>query len=260
MSAPVADRAVIPRWNEQNPTARLLAWVSGGKDSFCVLKLACETIGPARIVPVYRYLVEGVRCVETPIKAQLAMLGIEHPLVRVPGLDTLELLRTGTYTHAQSVSAKPHRKVKFADIEALARKRTGCVWTASGEKQIDTVMRRLWLRPYDGMDLQGRRLYPVHLWSQHHVRALCATARAPLAPNFGSEITSGLNFTVLDEVKQRYPDDYARIIHAFPFAEALRQRDAIYGKRPRSLAQKRRADEVSNRRRGAAKPDGDQAG
>jgi hypothetical protein len=238
------DQSVCHRWNEAHPTERLMVWVSGGKDAFCVLKLAVDALGPARVVPVYRYLVEGMRCVETPIRAQLARLGVEHPLVLVPGLDAVELLRTGTYNPPQSVALKPHRKVKFTDIEKLARKRTGCLWTAGGEKQADTVMRRCWLRPFHGIDEAGKRLYPVHLWSHHQVRALCQTMRVSLAPNFGAEVTSGLGFDVLDELKARYPDDYARLLHAFPFAEAVRVRDRVYGKRPRSHAQLRKLQAI----------------
>jgi len=251
------DQSVLPRWNEKRPNEKLIVWTSGGKDSFCCLKLAADVIGPGRIVPVYRYLVEGVRCVETPIKAQLSMLGIKHPLVLIPGLDALELLRTGTYTTTQAVDGvKLHRKVKFADIERLTRKRTGVTWTAGGEKQCDTVMRRCWLRPYNGIDVGGKRIYPVHLWTQHQVRGLCSTCHAPLAPNFGNEVTSGLNFTVLDEVKKRYPDDYERILHAFPFAEALRQRDRLYGRRPRSHAQRRKWLELEQLRQADKVSDG----
>ena len=240
------DRGVVARWAAEHPTENLLVWCSGGKDSFCVLKLAVDAVGPGRIVPVYRYLVEGVRCVETPILAQLARLGIKHPLVKVPGADTLEMMRLGVYTKHQAIGK---RQVKFADIERLARKRTGCTWTASGEKQNDSHMRRLWLRTRapEGIDPVSFRLYPVHNWTQHAVRALCTLHRVPLAPNFGNELVSGLSFQVLDEVKRRYPDDHAKIIAAFPFAEALAFRDRTYGKRPRSVAQLRRQNAVSER-------------
>lgn len=239
---PPLDRDVLQRWAADHKDERLLVWTSGGKDSFCCLKLAVDALGPAHVVPVYRYLVEGLRSVEVPIRAQLRMLSIPHPLVMVPGADTLEMMRMGVYTKNQAIGA---RKVKYTDIERLAKKRTGCTWCASGEKQNDTAMRRLWLRDFGGIDVKSCRLYPVHAWTQQQVRTLCTAMRAPLAPTFGSEITSGLSFNVLDQVKERYPDDYQRIISAFPFAEALRQRDKLYGRRPRSIAQKR-ALEVSD--------------
>lgn len=267
---PQIQATVIKRWSELYPGERLLVWVSGGKDAFVCLKLAVDAIGPDRVVPVHRYLVEGIRCVETPIRAQLAMLGIRHPLVLVPGLDTLASMMRGTYCKVEVASPKgPPRQVKFTDIEALARRRTGVTWTAGGEKEIDTVMRRLWLRQLDdGIDHAQKRLFPVRLWSHHHVRAFCLMHRAPLSPNFGGEISSGLGFEVLDQVKARYPDDYARIIAAFPFAEALLERDKIYGKRPRTPAQKRaleaaasgRPDQVPDGRRRARQPRRDQAG
>jgi hypothetical protein len=254
MAPPVFDAHVLTRWAALYPDEPLLVWTSGGKDSFCCLKLACAAVGPARVFPVYRYLVEGVRCVETPIKAQLYALRIPNPLVSVPGLDTLEMLRMGVYTTAQAVRpGKVRAAVKFRDVERLARKRTGCTWTVSGEKQVDSVMRRLWLRRLtDGVDVNKQKLFPVHQWSQKMVRVFCQTAKAPLAPNFGGEITSGLSFRVLDQVRARYPDDYARILHAFPFAEALAFRDRTYGERPRSLHQLEQ-----QRQRALEVPDGD---
>lgn len=251
------DRTVIASWAADHPTENLLVWASGGKDSFCCLKLAVDVLGPGRVVPVFRYLVEGVRCVETPIRAQLRQLGITHPLVSVPGVDTLEMLRQGVYTKHQAIGA---RQVKYVDVERLAKKRTGCDWCASGEKMVDTPMRRLWLREFGGIDTKGQRLYPVHDWTQGEVRSLCTTHRAPLAPTFGAEVTSGLSFQVLDQVKVRYPDDYARIVQAFPFCEALAFRDRTYGARPRSIAQLRRqrerADQVPDGGSAAATPPG----
>lgn len=250
------DRTVITRWAATHPEEPLLVWASGGKDSFCCLQLAAAALGPGRVVPVFRYLVEGLRCVETPLRAQLRQLGIAHPLVCVPGVDTLELMRAGVYTKHQAIG---HRQVKYRDVEALAKKRTGCGWCASGEKMVDTPMRRLWLREFDGIDDKSQRLYPVHDWRQGEVRSLCTAHRAPLAPTFGSHVTSGLSFQVLDEIKARYPDDHRRIIEAFPFCEALAFRDRTYGRRPRSIAQ-RRALEVSERHGGAPTAQSDQAG
>jgi hypothetical protein len=251
------DRSVLQRWAEAHPGEKLLIWTSGGKDSFCCLSLAVAAIGTDRIVPVYRYLVEGVRCVETPIYAQLARLGITHPLVKVPGADTLEMMRQGVYTTHEAVGK---RQVKFIDIERLAKKRTGCRWTASGEKLVDSQMRRLWLRTRapDGIDGVSMRTYPVHQWSQAQVRALCTLHRVPLAPNFGNELVSGLSFRVLDEVKKRYPADHAKIVAAFPFCEALAFRDRVYGERPRSHAQLR-AQQVSEGGSAADSAERDQA-
>lgn len=235
------DLSVLRRWSEAHPDAPVIVWTSGGKDSFCCLKLAVDALGVDRVHPVYRYFVDGLRCVEAPIRAQLVKLGIPHPLVKVPGADTLEMMRTGVYTKHQAIGA---RKVKYADIERLARKRTGALWCVSGEKQNDSSMRRLWLRTRapDGVDDKTHRIYPLHGWTQAEARSMCTLYRVPVAPNFGSTITSGLSLNVLDEVRRRYPRDYDRIVQAFPFAEALRQRDQLYGKRPRSIAQKRKQD------------------
>jgi phosphoadenosine phosphosulfate reductase len=269
MATSPLDYSVFRRWNAEHPTERVIVWTSGGKDSFAVLALAARELGPDRIVPVFRYLVKGMRCVETPIRAQLRLLKIEHPLVEIPSMDALEYLRNGTYTTPQV--AKKTRKVKFADVENLARKKTGAVWTAGGEKKQDTVHRQLWLRPFEGIDQRGRRLYPVHNWTHKQVRALVQSMRAPLCPSFGGENTTGLGFHVLEELKAKYPDDYERFIRAFPLAEARRLRDRIYGAPPRSAAEARaqarraagaseRPDALPDGGGGDDPPDADQAG
>jgi hypothetical protein len=246
VTKPIIDHTVVRRWNAQHPDEKVLVWVSGGKDAFVVLSLCVEALGPERVVPVYRYLVEGIRCVEVPIRAQLRMLGVTHPLVLVPAVHTLQMLQDGIFNKPQAIGdfTKRRHRITHKDIERLARKRAGCVWAASGEKQRDHVMRLLWLRTAapEGICDKSHRIFPVHLWNQHHVRSYCTLRQAPLAPNFGGDITSGFGFSVLEEVKVRYPDDYARVIAAFPFAEALLARDKLYGRRPRSLGQKKDLD------------------
>lgn len=243
MAKPTIDHTVVGRWARAYPGERLLVWVSGGKDAFVTLSLAVDAIGPDRVVPVYRYLVKGIRCVESPLRAQLHMLGVTHPLVMVPAVHTLQMLQGGIFNPPQAIGdlTKKPRRITHQDIEKLARKKAGCFWAASGEKMIDHVMRRLWLRTAapDGIAIKSGRIFPVMNWSQHQVRSYCTMKGAPLAPNFGGEITSGFGLSVLDEVKVRYPDDYKRVIEAFPFVEATIVRDKLYGKRPRSLGQKR---------------------
>jgi 3'-phosphoadenosine 5'-phosphosulfate sulfotransferase (PAPS reductase)/FAD synthetase len=237
----VRDLSVFSRWSAQHPRDPLLVWVSGGKDSIAVLKLATEAIGPARIVPCFRFFVEGLRCVETPIRAQLAHFGVRHPLVTVPEVNTLELLRTGTFTPWQTKVGT--RKVKFRDVEALAKKRTGCAWTASGEKQVDSLQRRFLLRPFEGINPKEQRLYPVWDWTHREVRSLVGLLGVPLAPSFQAADKadmSGVSLNVLPQIKERFPHDYAKIIDAFPLAEAILERDRLFGSRGRTI-------EVSNR-------------
>jgi len=219
---------VLAEWGERHPGERLLVWASGGRDSAAVLALAVDALGPERVVPVFRYLVEGLRCVELPIRAQLARLGIRARLVTVPGFDALNLLRNGEYTWWQCSGAE--RKVQWRDVYEHALRKTGCAWSASGEKKADSLMRRMRLTN-GGVHEKQRKLYPVWDWSHARVAALVRTRKLPLAPTFGRESQGGvgLKAEVLRELKERYPEDYARVEAAFPFCGAVVARQEMFG-------------------------------
>lgn len=207
---------------------RFLVALSGGKDSLVSLDLAVKAIGADRVQAFFQYLVPGLRCEEAPIDYAARRYGI--PITKVPHWELGRMVKYAVL-RPHIAGTQGWRETKLADVEALVRQRTGCDWIVYGHRADESPERRGMLKACDGVDIARRRVYPVRWWKGRDSYAYLRHHHIPVPSMFGGARNAGVELTAecLAFLKEHHPDDYAKILEFFPFAEAVLVRAQMYG-------------------------------
>ena len=117
--------------------------------------------------------------------------------------------------------------VTVSDVEACAKVDSGTDWCGWGFKKIDSLQRRGWLTkdwPKGRNEAKGQ-FTVIGDWSNTDVKNYLAARRLPI-PGISGQRTTGIN--LLPEnmlfLRTNWPNDYRRVLRAFPGAAAQADR------------------------------------
>lgn len=197
--------------------------LSGGKDSLAALSLARPFF--KRLVCRHLYIVRGLRFIERHLERIVRQFDVELDFKPDPTL--ANYLNDGLFTPPRWNSVKTF---KYAELEQQAREHFKAGWVIDGQRQDDSVNRRIVLRRYGAIDRLHRRVHPLSEWNEGEVYAYLRLNKVPLPQRLGDGKMSGFGLSAryLREVKERFPDDYRRILEVFPFAEAALVREELF--------------------------------
>lgn len=190
--------------------------VSFGKDSLATLDLCCRVFD--RVEAYYLYRVRDMRVVDDWSAEVHARHG-----VRVRMYPHFDLVRC--YRHAV---LQPHWRgldkvpaIGMADIEAKFRADAGVTWIAYGWRRNDSFSRALIMKACAGLDFDTHRVFPLRAFKRREVYDYLRARTIPPPPTLGRKEQGGLDFvpSALVWLREHYPDDYARWLLDFPFAE-----------------------------------------
>lgn len=195
---------------------------SGGKDSEVTLKLIVDSGAFTRVEGFYMYLVPGLRTFEGRIDVAEKRYGVK--IHRVPHWDLARMLSDAVHRPAV---ARGVRKRRLKDVELYLTRTHGIEWFAYGERGDDNYARRLYTRKVDGVHPDWKRLWPIWDWPSRAVVQYLKHHRIPLPARAGKGSgdqagSSGFGLTkdCLTWLKRVAPDDYAKVLERFPYAEA----------------------------------------
>lgn len=220
----LADAKRIIAAVRERTDAALVA-LSGGKDSLATLALCCGAF--SRVEAYFLYLLPGLESAEGPVRYAARRFGVR--LHTRPHYDLSRMLRYGVYS-----DARPDvRRVGLADVEAELRLTTGIGWIAYGYRADESLHRRGMMRQCGGVDVRGRRFFPLAQWSRKDVLAYLRRSKLQI-PVSDRAFSSGIDLTdrTLTWLRENYPRDYERILEAFPYAGASEARARFYGQAP----------------------------
>lgn len=194
----------------------ILVLFSGGKDSWATLSLCRQVF--ERVEAVHFHLLPGLEVDERHLR-RLERDGIKVHRLPIPGV--VPLLRDGGY--------RPHiigfdpRPFKQTDLLNVARARSGIDWSAAGERTSDSIERRGILTRCQGIDRKRRMVFPVWDWPTANVYRYLRGRGLPAHKPIGSAKSGGVGFREgsLRFLRDKFPGDYARLLDAFPWAEAV---------------------------------------
>lgn len=189
--------------------------VSFGKDSLATLDLCCRLF--ARVEAYYLYRVADMRIVEEWRDAVRARHGVEVRMY--PHFDLSRLYRGGILQpHWNGLEDVP--RINLADIERVFRRDAGVEWMALGWRRNDSLSRAMIMRKCRGLNENAKRVFPLRSWRRADVLAYLAARGIPIPPGLGRKEQGGLDFNpgALNELRERYPDDWARWQRDFPFS------------------------------------------
>jgi hypothetical protein len=244
---PLADAAKLLR-DVHKLTPNIIIGLSGGKDSLVTLDMCVREFGASNVSAFFMYLVKDLRCVETTVRWCERHYKIE--VHRLPHWLLGLAYKNATYMPHRSGTEK-WRDMRLVDVEQLARKKTGFEWIANGHRMADSIERVGMLNRIDGFDEVGRRVYPLWRWNEASVMAYLRARKIPPPPKLTilKRAMTGVSFQedVLLAIRDKFPDDFKRILEVFPYVEA---RLARYELQKNSWKQKTYIDKFRTSLRG----------
>lgn len=200
--------------------AQILVGLSGGKDSLVTLDLCVLAFGAENVECYYMYLVEGMRCVEDHVDSAARRYGVK--VHKLPHFSLGDLFRDGVLMPPRR-DAHKFRAMKFIDTETYARDLSGIEWVAYGHRMIDSLDRRAMLHKFTGVNTKQHRLYPLWEWVPKDVISYLKAKGIRLPEQLGATTNvSGVDLRpdTLRQIRDHYPEDFARLLEIFPYAEA----------------------------------------
>jgi phosphoadenosine phosphosulfate reductase len=195
-------------------TDSVIVFYSGGKDSAVVLDLAFRHF--KNVYPVLMYYVPELSFQEAIVEWAQAHYSTE--VYKVPHFELSSMYRFGVF-------AKPDpavRVTKMVDIYAHVREVFGCRWIVAGERCADSTIRNAMIKKSGPIDANRGRFFPLAFWTKAHVVAYIKSRFIKVTPEsaiLGSSF-AGIVPKQLVEIRKHYPDDYRKIVAAFPLVEA----------------------------------------
>jgi len=190
---------------------------SGGKDSLCSLDLLIKE--GFKVVPYYLYRVAGLEITNRLCALAEVRYGVE--VVRLSHFDLAHRYRNAVL--------QPHwveldgvvPALNMRAIDDYMRSTYDLEWLVYGWRRSDSLSRGLTLASNHGMDPAGGRVFPLARWNRQDVLAYLKLVGIPQPPSFGLNEQGGVDFrpVALAYLKERFPNDYAKIKECFPFVE-----------------------------------------
>ena len=212
--------------NIRERTDKIIVGVSGGKDSLVVADL-CNKYFKGEIHFFFLYFILGLECEEKYVrfiekKYRKTVHRLLHPSIS-------DYLR-GSYMRNRTVATDSMPRLRWNDVEAVIRSRTGADWLAYGHRISDSLHRRGMIMSDKGILEKPRRSYPIWDWSPREVFGYLRSNRIPIPGMFGAGVqnTSGISPSSPECIlylKEHYPADYDKMISVFPRMETIIDRE-----------------------------------
>lgn len=199
-------------------TDSVLVSFSGGKDSVVVMDLCYKYF--KNVYPFFMYIVPGLRFQERMLQWYERRYGVE--IIRIPHFETSNFYKYGSFR----LSDWRVPIIKVNDVYDYVRDITGVKWIAAGERAADSIVRGAMIKHASSVEVLRGRFYPIAWWKKKDVLDYIRYHKLYLSPE---QVQLGFSFRSLagkelSVIKERYPEDYERILDYFPFAGAGVQR------------------------------------
>lgn len=217
---------------------------SGGKDSIVAWLAMREQFD--KIVPIFMYLVPGLRFVEEGI-AYFEEYFDTH-IIRMPHPSLYRLLMNAVFMPPERLrvlEARQWEEFTYDDVFNIVKLAKGLpldTWTAIGVRSADSLNRRTAIKRYGSLNIERRTFYPVFDWNKDTLVETLKDAEVMLPVDyhlFGRSF-DGIDYRFLQPLKEKYPDDYATILEWYPLAELemkrIEFRKEYYAHNPRTTA------------------------
>lgn len=198
---------------------------SGGKESVVVLDLCFRFF--KNVKPFFMYICPNLSFQERTLEWYEKKYQTE--IIRIPHMDVSEFFHYGSFRIADDTFPI----VSINDIYRYVRLQTDIWWIAAGERIDDSIVRRAMMKKSGSIDVQRGRFYPVSAWKKQEIVDYIKFHNLYLGQD-----SKKLGFSFkslwgreLSMVKQYFPNDYQKILHLYPFAEAGVKRFEEYGEK-----------------------------
>ena len=205
----------------------ILLSFSGGKDSVASW-LQCRKYFK-NIIPFYRELVPNLKFVEEDLKYYEDFFG-QH-IYRFPSPNFYRMLRDGIFQDHQRWVAicsmkrewpqKDFTDTALADLVRMYGGLSDNVYCGVGNRMTDSPMRRMALSKSGAVNHTKKIFYPVYDWSHGRLLKELDESGVKLSVDYNlwSNTFDSLSYKYLSKMRDVFPEDYEKILKAFPMAK-----------------------------------------
>lgn len=190
--------------------------VSFGKDSLATLDLCCQVF--ERVEAYYLFRVRDLDIVKGWARTVKKRHGVNVRMY--PHFDLSRCYKHAVLQpHWRGLDDVP--KINMADIETYFKAEAKIDWIAYGWRRNDSFSRALIMKKCAGYDPDAQRVFPLRSWRRQDVYAYLEERGIAAPPKLGRKEQGGLDFHrgALEELRKKYPADYAKWLRDFPFSE-----------------------------------------
>lgn len=178
-----------------------------------------------RVVAFYLYAAPGIQFVERGLRYYEDYFG-QH-IYRLPHPSLYRMLREHIFQppgRIRLLQATSLEKFNYKDIEDSLRTDLNLgpeVYSATGVRANDSARRALVIRRYGTINHNKHKFYPIWDWDKDRLikEITAAGVKLPVDYQMFPRSWDGINAQYLVPIKQRFPDDYERILKWFPLAD-----------------------------------------
>ena len=209
---------IIRSVRKETDTA-VLFYSAGGKDGIALLDMLSSVF--SKVICYYMYLIPDLDHVKPYIEwAERHYRNVEVRQIKHYQAD---------YYDANGFFKDPVegvKKRKIGDIEEAVRQETGIKYAFSGMKGVDGYMKRMRLKLFakTGYVTEKGMVYPLAIWTNKEVlRYIQAKNLIPPFVYNSKDVSQGftIDINIMLLMRERYPNDYARILKEFPYSKKL---------------------------------------
>ncbi len=206
-------------------TDEVIVAFSGGKESIVTLDLCFRYF--KKVKPFFMYICPDLSFQERTLEWYEKKYQTE--IIRLPHMDVCEFFHYGSFRNPDLTFPI----VSINDIYQYVRLQTDIWWIAAGERINDSIVRRAMMKKSGSIDTQRGRIYPVSEWKKSEIIDYIKYHNLYLGQDsrklgFSFKCLEGRELSM---IKENFPDDYRKILHLYPFAEAGVLRYEIYGEK-----------------------------
>lgn len=221
----------IQRVRQETDTA-VLFYSAGGKDSIALLDMLATRF--RKVICYYMYVIPNLDHVQPYIKwATTNYHNVEVRQIvhyQKDYIDQMGLFKDPDPAYKLPLKDPNHKRPrKVGDVEEMVRRQTGQHYAFSGMKGVDGYMKRMRLLLYrkrnGGMFITEKGMvYPLAQWTNGEVLQYIQKRNLikPFVYTEGAVSQGfGIDLETLLFLRKKYPNDYQRTLHEFPYAKKL---------------------------------------
>jgi 3'-phosphoadenosine 5'-phosphosulfate sulfotransferase (PAPS reductase)/FAD synthetase len=173
-----------------------------------------EQFARGKYTPIFLYIVPGLEFQEKTLRYYEARYGIE--IKREAHWDISAYLKQ---------AGKGTKVLRAGDTEQYLRKKYDCPWIALGYRKDESLQRRGHLgglAKTSYIDHEYKKIFPVADWLESDMKAWVKTKKLLLPPEYSRGFRNIDQFKgpAASYIATQYPEDWQRIITAFPLVES----------------------------------------
>jgi 3'-phosphoadenosine 5'-phosphosulfate sulfotransferase (PAPS reductase)/FAD synthetase len=217
MTNPVTETIETLKKARQYSSSAIVAF-SGGKDSLCVMDMACRTFD--HVEGLFKYLVPDLESTEAVLEPARKRWGVKFHLY--VSQNTIKALRDGSFCKA----IPELQMLDSWNIYASAIKSTGIPLVLTGMKRSDSQSRRRLLK---WSSWNEHLIHPIVGWEKKDVLGYLRSRGIPIPDSSGRASTGvELHPDELLFLYDHYPDDFETVRQYFPYVEAVIKHRQFY--------------------------------